>query len=365
MQKRVKKLDVKDFSVTDLFCGIGGLTHGFIKQGFGVAAGIDFDKSCEYAFEENNDSKFYHKDITSLKAKELKNLFAKDKGKILVGCAPCQPFSIYNKKSENITVKQRSDVKWKLLYSFASLIEQLKPEIVSMENVPLLAKFNNGKVFKDFVKCLQKNGYFVSWEIVNAQDYGVPQRRKRLILLASRLGEIKLIEKTVKNKKYKTVRDAIAYLPPVEDGVPHPKDHLHRARKLSDLNKKRIQATKEGGFWRDWDKSLWLKCHTKKKGKDFNSVYGRMKWDDVAPTMTTYCTGLSNGRFGHPEQDRAITLREAALLQSFPPNYKFFDPKGMMSTPSIARHIGNAVPVELGVAIAKSIKNHIKQVGKK
>lgn len=364
MRKALKKISIKDFSVTDLFCGVGGLTHGFVLEKFKVAAGIDFDESCKYAFEKNNKSKFLYKDITELSQKELKLCFPKGKRKILIGCAPCQPFSVYNKKSEEITVTQRTDRKWKLLYSFADLIEGVKPDIVSMENVPLLVKFNNGKVFKDFVKRLEKNGYSVSWEIVNAQDYGVPQRRKRLILLASRLGEIKLIEKTIKGKKYKTVRDAIGNLPPVEDGICHPEDKLHRARKLSDINKKRIQAMKEGGFWREWDKSLWLKCHTKKKGKDFNSVYGRMKWDDVAPTMTTYCTGLSNGRFGHPEQDRAITLREAALLQSFPPDYKFFNPKGTMSTPSIARHIGNAVPVELGVAIAKSIKNHIQTIGK-
>jgi DNA (cytosine-5)-methyltransferase 1 len=184
-----------------------------------------------------------------------------------------------------------------------------------------------------------------------------------LILFGSKHGEVELIDKTIKNKKFKTVRDAIGHLPSVEDGISHPKDKLHRARKLSDINKKRIIATREGGFWREWDKSLWLKCHTKKKGKSFRSVYGRMKWDDVSPTMTTYCTGLGNGRFGHPEQDRAITLREAALLQSFPKYYKFINPQSKFSTPAIARHIGNAVPVGLGIAIAKSIKCHIEQIG--
>ncbi|HPM31314.1 MAG TPA: DNA cytosine methyltransferase, partial [Chryseolinea sp.] len=323
MAKKKKKMSIKDFTVTDVFCGVGGLTHGFVLEKFKVDAGIDFDASCKYAFEKNNKSKFIHKDVTELGASELRSYFTRGKMKILVGCAPCQPFSVYNKKSENETVKQRSDKKWKLLYSFGDLIEKVKPEIVSMENVPLLVKFNKGKVFTDFLKRLKNNGYSVSWEIVNAQDYDVPQRRKRLILLASKLGEIKLIEKTVVGKNYKTVRQAIGHLPPIEDGIAHPSDRLHRARKLSELNKKRIIATKEGGFWRDWDKSLWLECHKKQQGKDFNSVYGRMKWDDVAPTMTTYCTGLSNGRFGHPEQDRAITLREAALLQSFPLEYEF------------------------------------------
>ena len=152
-------------------------------------------------------------------------------------------------------------------------------------------------------------------------------------------------------------------MPPIEDGTSHPDDKLHRARKLSELNKRRIQSTKEGGSWKDWNEDLKLACHKKKTGEDFGSVYGRMKWDDVSPTMTTCCIGLSNGRYGHPEQDRAISLREAALLQSFPQNYDFIDPEKPMSTPAIARQIGNAVPVELGVVIAKSIKIHIEQLG--
>jgi len=363
MSKRKKKISHKDFAVVDLFCGVGGLTHGLVLEDFKVDAGIDFDKSCEYAFEANNKTEFFHEDVTELKPRKLASLYSKGKRKILVGCAPCQPFSIYNSKKSKDKAIQKSDTKWKLLYSFADLIEKVKPEIVSMENVPLLVKFNGGKVFKDFVSRLEKFGYKVTWKIVNAQDYGVPQRRRRLILFGSKHGEVKLIDKKIQDGKLKTVRDAYGHLPVVEDGISHPKDKLHRARKLSDLNKKRIQATREGGFWREWDKSLWLECHKKKNGEPFRSVYGRMKWDDVSPTMTTYCTGLGNGRFGHPEQDRAITLREAALLQSFPEHYEFFNPKGIFSTPAIARHIGNAVPVGLGVAIAKSIKNHIEQIG--
>jgi DNA (cytosine-5)-methyltransferase 1 len=363
MNLKKTKISFKDFSVIDLFCGVGGLTHGLVKEKFKVDAGIDFDITCKYAFEKNNKSRFFYKDLTELKPKELASLYTEGKRKILVGCAPCQPFSIYNSRNSNKKQARSTDTKWKLLYSFADLIEGIKPEIVSMENVPLLVKFNNGKVFKDFVKRLENNSYFVTWSIVNAQDYGVPQRRKRLILFGSLHGKIELIEKTAKDGHYKTVRDAIGHLPPVEDGVPHPHDSLHRARKLSDLNKKRIQATKEGGFWRDWDKSLWLECHKKKSGDTFRSVYGRMKWNDVAPTMTTYCIGLGNGRFGHPEQDRAITLREAALIQSFPENYDFIDPEKSFSSPNIAKHIGNAVPVDLGVVIAKSIKNHIREIG--
>lgn len=355
-------MKIKDFSIIDLFCGVGGLTHGFVKENFRVDAGVDFDKTCEYAFEKNNMTKFYHKDVTQLNGEDLLKIFTKGKRRILVGCAPCQPFSIYNRKGvKGINIETKND-KWKLLYSFAELVNETSPEIVSMENVPLLLKYDNGKVFNDFKKNLEDNGYFVTWYVVNAKDYGVPQRRKRLVLFASKFGKIELIEKTIKGDNYVTVRQAIGHLSPIKDGIPDQNDPLHLARKLSDLNKKRIQATKEGGNWSDWDESLLLDCHRKESGKNFKSVYGRMKWDDVAPTMTTYCTGLSNGRFGHPDQDRAISLREAALIQSFPTDYTFINPDEFISNAAIARHIGNAVPVELGVAIAKSIKTHIERL---
>lgn len=355
-------MDIKDFSVVDLFCGVGGLTHGFVKENFHVDAGIDLDQTCEYAFETNNKAKFHHLDVTNLTGEKLLSIYSEDRRKILVGCAPCQPFSIYNRKGVKKEEGDPKNEKWKLLYSFADLIDETNPEIISMENVPLLAKFNKGKVFNDFKTRLEEKGYFISWYIVNAQDYGVPQRRKRLVLFGSKHGQIELIAKMVDEGKYVTVKEAIGHLPPIEDGTTHPNDPLHKARKLSDLNKKRIQATKEGGNWEDWDESLWLECHKKESGRNFKSVYGRMKWNDVAPTMTTFCVGISKGRFGHPEQDRAISLREAALIQSFPQNYKFINPNKEMSTGAIERQIGNAVPVGLGVAIAKSIKNHIVQL---
>ncbi|WP_310555190.1 DNA cytosine methyltransferase [Flavobacterium sp.] len=363
MHLHKKKISPANFEVVDLFCGVGGLSHGFVQENFKVKAGIDFDNSCSYAFEENNDATFLHRDVKEFSSTELSNLYSKGKYKILVGCAPCQPFSIYNRNSSNC--ENRPEDKWGLLYSFSNLIDELEPEIVSMENVPLLLNFNGGKIFDDFVKRLEEKKYFISYKVLNAQDYGVAQRRKRLILLASKLGPISIISPTHNKNTYKTVKEAIGHLPKIEDGVFCPTDQLHYAKKLNTINKKRIQATKEGGSWKDWDESLWLECHKKESGKDFGSVYGRMKWNDVAPTMTTYCIGLSNGRFGHPEQDRAISLREAALIQSFPENYKFIDPNTEFSSPKIARQIGNAVPVGLGIAIAKSIKNHIKALESK
>lgn len=352
---------INDFSVIDLFCGVGGLTHGFVKEGFQVAAGVDFDLSCKYAFEKNNKTKFVHKDIGNLHASELAKLYTPKKRKILIGCAPCQPYSIFN-RNNTVNEQDAFDVRWKLLYSFSSLIEKIRPEIISMENVPLLKNFKGGTVFNDFVSSLEKNGYHISYGIHNAQDYGVPQRRKRLVLLGSLHGEIELIPPTHSSENKVTVYEAIGNLPPIKDGEIYSKDKLHRTRKLTDLSIKRIQATPPGGSWHDWDESLKLDCHKKAGGALYGSVYGRMKWDDVAPTITTYCIGLNNGRFGHPEQDRAISLREAAIIQSFPKNYDFINPEEPINAGTLAKHIGNAVPVLLGKAIAKSIKKHIGKI---
>lgn len=353
---------IDNYAVVDLFCGVGGLTQGFVQEGFNVVAGIDFDKTCKYAYEKNNNTTFLHKDISKLTVDELKALFPEGKKKILIGCAPCQPYSIFNRNQPKpeTALPDADDPRWLLLYSFSKLIVELKPEIVSMENVPLLKNFKGGKVFNDFVNLLRENGYQVTFEIHDAQNFGVPQRRKRLVLLAS-LGEnIRMIPSTHVDAKV-TVKDAIGHLPLLNDGEVNTKDPLHRSRKLTEITKKRIQATKEGGSWKDWDEELKLECHKNEGGKLYGSVYGRMSWSNVAPTMTTYCTGLNNGRFGHPNQDRAISLREAALLQSFPETYDFIDDSQPFSAANLAKHIGNAVPVGLGIAVAKSIKNYIEQ----
>lgn len=355
MLKKQKNIE-KPYAVVDLFCGVGGLTQGFVKAKFDVRAGIDFDASCKYAYERNNHTSFIHADLTKTSPTVIEEFYPDNSIKILAGCAPCQAFSTYqqgNKKND----------KWKLLYSFGKIIEAIQPDIVSMENVPNLMKYNKGQVFEDFIAVLKSNDYFISYQIVDAQDYGVPQRRKRLILLASKFGEINLIPKTHAGNKVKTVKKAIGHLPAIEAGESYHKDKLHRARELSELNLRRIRATSQGGGWKEWDDELVLDCHKKESGKSYGSVYGRMNWDEVSPTLTTQCTGYGNGRFGHPEQDRAISLREAAILQSFPKKYHFIDSKDVFRPSFIEKHIGNAVPPRLGYVIAKSIKNHLKQYG--
>lgn len=348
-------MNIKDIAIVDLFCGIGGLTHGFIREGFNVVAGIDIDDTCKFAFENNNKSKFISKSIIEVTATEIDELLGNAKIKILVGCAPCQPFSSYAFKN----TEKKDNEKWKLLYEFQRLIIETKPHIISMENVSQLINFKKEPVFNDFIKTLQFEGYFVHFEIVNCPEYGIPQKRKRLVLLASKLGPINLIPKTHNKETFVTVREAIGELPPIKDGEFHRKDKLHFARKLSPLNKLRIETTPYGGGWKDWPEDLKLECHKKESGKSYSSVYGRMKWEEPSPTMTTHCLGFGNGRFGHPEQDRGISLREASILQSFPENYSFFDNGKDFSTVMVARQIGNAVPVRLGEVIAKSIKKHL------
>ena len=252
------------------------------------------------------------------------------------------------------------------LEKFAHLIQETLPDIVFMENVSGLADIKKYPIFKTFIDTLTENGYNFNknkkYEIVDVSDYGIPQSRKRLVLLASRFGEIQLIKKTHKNKKI-TVRDVIKDLEPIEAGEISKNDPLHRASKLSPKNLTRIKSTRhDGGNSRSWKKSLVLDCHKKESGKTYRStVYGRMRWDTPAPTMTTQCIGLGNGRFGHPEQDRAISLREAAIFQTFPKDYKFSDPSKPVVVSHIAKFIGNAVPVELGSVIGKSIINHLEQ----
>lgn len=337
------------YGVVDLFCGVGGLTCGLEKAGLDVVAGYDVDATCEYTYSFNNNARFIHKNIEDVAGEEIKKMLQGYDIKILAGCAPCQPFSRHQKDKYH----RDKHKDWKLLYQFARLIEEIRPHIVSMENVPELVK---EQVFGDFLNVLEKQHYNITYKVVNAADYGVPQRRKRLLLLASSEKQIKLIGPT--HKKAVTVRDVIADLPKVGAGEPNNSDKLHVAASLSKINLERIRYSIPGGTWREWPEELILDCHKRKTGQSYASVYGRMRWDEVAPTITTQFIGYGTGRFGHPEQDRALTLREGAILQTFPINYSFVSEDENVVLKNIARHIGNAVPPRLGEIIGLSIKDH-------
>jgi DNA (cytosine-5)-methyltransferase 1 len=355
MKSQTNSRAATPITAVDLFCGAGGLTHGLIKGGITVVAGIDVDKSCRYPYEKNNAAHFLERDIKALPASEIKGLFAGAVTTLLAGCAPCQPFSTYSRSGR----KRGEDSQWALVASFGRLVREVQPDLVTMENVPSLEAH---PVFLEFLENLE--GYQVSYANVECSKLGIPQSRKRFVLVASRLDGPELSVPVDDRRKAATVRKTIAGLPPLAAGEADSRDPLHIACRLSDLNLKRIRASKPGGTWRDWKPSLRAACHRKSSGDTYPSVYGRMEWDEPAPTMTTQCFGYGNGRFGHPEQDRAITLREAAMLQTFPRGYVFAAPGERVRFSHMGRLIGNAVPVRLGQLIAETFVQHVGGVGR-
>lgn len=333
----------------DLFCGVGGLTHGLIRGGIRVTAGVDIDPNCRYPFKTNNSAEFLERDITKLTAEEIIPYYDGAEFTLLSGCAPCQPFSTYSRSGRS----HKYELQWPLVSVFGRLVNQIQPDLVTMENVPQLAEH---PVFRQLLDNL--TGYEIWFSVVQCVSVGVPQSRRRLVLLASKLPStpLMLINDTT---KLVTVRQTIAGLPPLKAGDHHPDDVMHRSSTLSPLNLSRIKASRPGGTWRDWPLELRSKCHLKATGKNYSSVYGRMEWDQPAPTITTQCFGYGNGRFGHPEQDRAISLREAAMLQTFPETYKFAPDDASISFSQMGRLIGNAVPVRLGEVVAQSLLEHL------
>ncbi len=334
----------------DLFCGVGGLTYGLRSAGINIAAGVDIDEECRFPYEVNNPGDFYSEDIETLSAKQIQKWLGND-GTIglLAGCAPCQPFSTYSRTSKSKD--------WRLLDSFTRLVRECKPDLVTMENVPGLAKT---RVYSRFVEALHQLKYHVTEiESLNCLQYGIPQKRSRLVVLASKFGPVECPRPTHKSENFRTVRETIGHLTPIPAGGRSRNDPLHVSANLSDLNLSRIKASKPGGTWRDWPKALVADCHSRKSGKTYPSVYGRMRWDKPSPTITTQAHGYGNGRFGHPSQNRAISLREAAMLQTFPEDYAFVDPDENVNFTKLGRFIGNAVPVRLGEIIGQALVKHV------
>ncbi len=342
----------------DFFCGAGGMTHGLRQAGINVLAGIDIDSKAKDTYEKNNPgSKFLNWDIKKLTrgneeklerlAEEL-NIGRYDDDMIFVGCSPCQYWSLVNRNKESS--KESKD----LLIDFQKFVEYYRPGFVVVENVPGLEKKADESGLKDFLNTLKEIGYKnvdESYAIYNLKEYGVPQTRRRFSLIVSRVTDKKITPE--KSERVKTVRETIGdyeKFPPIEAGHRDPdKKRFHSCAGLSEEN---IEALK---------KSLPGKKPAKQrkrfKGKGFQDSYGRMEWDKPAPTITTKFYSISNGRFGHPEQHRAISIREGAALQTFPDDYEF----DTESIGTAAKFIGNAVPPEfakrIGEAIIKSIEN--------
>ncbi|MGE7095483.1 DNA cytosine methyltransferase [Pseudomonas fulva] len=332
----------------DLFCGSGAVSLGLKQAGFNVLGAVDFDPGACKTYKINHpDVRLIEKDIREINPIEFADLF-KEKLDLLVVCAPCQPFSSQNRR------KTDSDTRNNLVEESKKFIETFNPTLIFLENVPGLAAT---KIFENFTKWLEKEaGYTVSNPMrVDASELGVPQRRARMILIAAKGVSLTKATEIVKSAKV-TVGDVIKDLPVPPIGREAAElDPLHFSRKHSELNIERLRHIPiNGGGRESLPVELQLSCHRKSNKNSFSDTYGRMRWEDVAPTLTTGCTDITRGRFGHPIQNRSITLREAARLQSFPDDYLF---EGNAS--QIATQIGNAVPPQMMKSIAKSLYSAI------
>lgn len=331
----------------DLFSGCGGLTTGLKQAGFQVLAGVELDESASRVFSLNHpETHLWEKDISDLTAKQVKAKLGLKVGELdlLAGCPPCQGFSRVRTLNGGYTI---TDERNELIFEFLRLVRTLKPKTVMLENVPGLA---DDKRIEKFTKELSSLGYDSQHQVLDVAEYAVPQRRRRLILLAGQNGKIPFAKKA---RTKKTVWDAIGQLDEAGnsgDG-PHdiPENRTKKIRKLISL------IPKDGGSRGDLPPRFQLECHKNCDG--FKDVYGRMAWDDVSPTLTTGCFNPSKGRFLHPEEDRNITMREAALLQTFPKSYKL---PADLGKSILAIQIGNALPPEFVRRHAGSVKKYLE-----
>lgn len=333
----------------DLFSGCGGMTVGLKRAGFRVLGAFEIDSLAVETYRSNHPSvRIWPNDIRQVKVSSVKRSLGLSTGELdlLAACPPCEGFSsIRTLHGSRAIEDSRND----LVFQVLRFVRHLLPKTVLIENVPALLEDDR---MATILKVLTQKGYSIRLATVNAADYGVPQRRKRMVLLASRIGAIELPTPLTSGNP-KTVRDQIEKLP-----LPHrSKDSLHciserRSVRIMDLIRS-IPA--DGGSRADLPPEFQLECHRRCDG--FKDVYGRMAWDKPAPTLTGGCVNPSKGRFLHPVQNRAITLREAALLQGLPRRYKISLRKGKMPA---AELIGNALPPDLVSHFAEKIKNQIR-----
>lgn len=340
-----------ELQAVDFFCSAGGVTCGFKQAGINVLGGIDIDPVCELTYKNNNHATYLCEDVSLLDKKMLAETFKIKKNQdnlIFVGCSPCQ---YYSKIKTDKTNSQKTRL---LLEDFQEFTDYYRPGYVFVENVPGLSTHPDSPLgrFKSF---LTENKYVFDEAVLNAKFFGVPQNRRRYVLIATRIkSEIHLPKED--KEAIKTVRQAIGDITkyrPIEAGYKDNSDFIHSTAKLSEMNKTRLsQVPKNGGSRIAWTSEMQLKCYKNHEGH--TDVYGRMYWEKPSPTITTRFCSLSNGRYGHPEQLRAISLREGATLQSFPENYIFCS----ASQGTIAKMIGNAVPPLMAKVIGDAINKN-------
>jgi len=338
------------YTCIDSFSGAGGLSLGLIKAGFEVLFSFDNDE-LSIKTQKSNTKYFKHKaeccDIVKLNSKQLMKQLGIKRGELTLfaGGPPCQGFSVQR-------IGGDSDDRNDLVSEYVKKVVDFLPNFFLMENVPGITGKRGKEILEDALSLAEKNGYYIHRKIVDAQDYGVPQRRRRLIIIGERKeGKLKFQFPETKGKKV-TVRDVISKLPePPVVGKEHNKISLHRSDKLSKINLERIRFLKQGQGREFLPEALLANCHKINSNIiGHRNVYGRMRWDDVAPTITARFDSFTRGMFGHPEQDRTISLREGALLQTFPMDFEFCGNKV-----EVARQIGNAVPPKLAYVIGKKI----------
>lgn len=330
----------------DVFSGCGGLTTGLKAAGFDVLAGVEIDEAAVTAYRMNHPAIHVFGDVRELTCSEVKEALELEVGELdlLVGCSPCQGFSRMRTRNRK---KAANDERNDLVLDFVRLAEGLLPKTIAFENVPGLLRDWR---FTEMVSRLEEKGFSLSYDTLNMVDYRVPQRRRRIILMGSRLGELALPE--AKGPR-RDVEWAIGSLPEPEESD----DPIHRSLSVhSEAVMERIRKTpRDGGSRMDLGPDAQLPCHQNFDG--YRDVYGRMAWGKPAPTITRFSINPSKGRYLHPEQDREITLREASLFQTFPPNYQF--PLDEFGRGAVASMIGEVLPPEFAKQLGEHIKRHI------
>ena len=341
--------------VYDFFSGCGGTSRGFADAGLHPRLAVDWDADAIATYRANfPGAEAYRADVRTLHTSAVEHLFPRERRRpaLVCACSPCQPYSRRNRH------KKIDDERFTLLDEIMRFLRRFRPELAFFENVPESLNAgtpHEGGGLHPMLGALDDLGYHTDARVVDASEYGVPQARRRVVVIASLFGPIHVPDPTHGPDRLPptTVRDAIASLPPLEAGTCHSDINAHASARLSAANLERVKASVEGGSWRSWPEHLRLPCHRSVSGH--TDAYGRLAWDRPAPSLTTRCVSYSNGRFGHPEQDRALSGREAACLQTFEEDFRF---EGTLT--SIARQVGNAVPVKLARAMGDAFRDHAR-----
>ncbi|MCC4211371.1 DNA cytosine methyltransferase [Leeuwenhoekiella parthenopeia] len=349
------KIKNNNIKAVDFFCGGGGMSYGMQQAGINVLGGIDFEKSCKATYEANiKGAKFINEDVFDLKEEDLEKklpITRNDDNLLLIGCSPCQFWSIIN------TDKEKSKKSKNLLVEFERFVQYFNPGYVVVENVPGVLRKKGESGLESFINWLNQNGYKVHFKVHNTVEYGVPQNRKRFTLIANRVNENEL--EPVKSDFRLTVADVIGEkngFAKITAGTKDETDFFHTAPGINEVTLKRLKKVKKNGgsrFGFANDPELQLKCFVGRENS-FRDTFGRLWWNRASPTITTKFFSVSNGRFVHPDENRALSIREGATLQSFPKDYKFIG----TSIAKVARLIGNAVPPEYAKRIGLAIVNN-------